>query len=845
MFRLALKSVWARKVKLGLLVGIIMASVGFIVGTFTFTNTINSGFKNLFGTVYKDTAAVVRGQKLSNDPDDSNFGARNMVTQDAVNKARTAPGVASADGIVEVQLTILDKQNKALTNSSGSYARKWFESSANANKLAEGVKPTKDGEAVINRLVAKRADLKIGDSVKIALGDQPELLEVVGIATFGTTDGTDLDVFVDEATAFRLAGRADGYDQIWIAGKPGTSQDQVRDAVAKAIGEPTRNDVITGAKITAEISKEISSSISGFAKFLLGFGLIALLVGIFVISNTFSILIAQRQRELALLRAVGASRRQILRSVLAESVVVGVIGSALGLGFGMLAAKGLQGLFNSAGAETPNTPLVITPGTLTLGLVVGLLATVASALFPAMRASSTPPIAAIRGAALDTSGGSRVRSLIGALVVAAGGALLAVGLTTSKNGIVYTALSFLAIVVGVSVLGPVLVKPIMSVLGAPLPKLRGMTGTLARQNAIRNPRRTSASSLALTIGVSVVAFFIVVGSSLKTSINSSIDKQFTADYIVQDNGGTGIATDVAKRLSTVKNISTASGLRGAQLTIDAKSKESVAVDPSTIGSLFDFGKVDGKLSDLNGDSIAVLSEVATQRGWKLGTVLNAQLSGKPAPLKIVALYEKKDTLGNYVLGTPTVMKYDPLDTKDFTVVMKLAKGADAAAATAAKTDLTNVLKDYPTLKLQDRAEFKAAQSGQVNQILALVSALLVLAIIIALIGIAITLSLSIFERVRELGVLRAIGQQRKQTSSTVRWESVLISVLGTVLGLMIGTGFGVAVVRAARSSGINHISVAPGQLVAVALLGALAGVAASVFPAYKASKTDIMSALAA
>lgn len=268
----------------------------------------------------------------------------------------------------------------------------------------------------------------------------------------------------------------------------------------------------------------------------------------------------------------------------------------------------------------------------------------------------------------------------------------------------------------------------------------------------------------------------------------------------------------------------------------------MAVDPATVGSLFDFGKVDGKLTDLGGDSIAVLSEVATQRGWKLGTTLNAQLGGKPAPLKVVALYEKRDTLGNYVLGTSTITTYDPLNLKDSMVVMKLAKGADPVAA---KSDLTKVLKDYPTLKLQDRAEFKASQSSQVNQILALVSALLVLAIIIALIGIAITLSLSIFERVRELGVLRAIGQQRKQTSATVRWESVLISVLGTVLGLAIGTGFGMAVVRAARSTGINSISVAPVQLVAVALLGALAGVAASVFPAYKASNTDIMAALAA
>jgi putative ABC transport system permease protein len=839
MFRLALKSVWARKVKLGLLVGIIMASVGFIVGTFTFTNTINSGFENLFGTVYKDTAVVVRGQKLSNDPDDNAFGQRNLIPKATIDKVKAVPGVKTAEGQVVTGAAVLDKNDKLLNSNAGTAVRKWLDSPANPYPLVEGRKPEKAGEVVINRLLSKKGSFKVGDSLKVAVGDQPESFTIVGINVFGSTDGDGFDTFVDEATAFRLAGTTE-YRDILVTANAGTTQDQLQAGIAKAVGEPAKFDVVTGKKITDEKQKEINNQVKGFATFLLGFGLIALLVGIFVISNTFSILIAQRQRELALLRAVGASRRQVLRSVLAESVVVGVLGSILGLGFGLVTAKGLQGLFAAVGADGPKTALKVTPGTLALGIVVGIIATVLSAVVPAMRASSVPPIAAIRGAALDTSGSSRVRVVAGALIVTLGAALLGIGLNAKSNAVQFSAASFLCVVVGVSVLGPTLVKPIMKVLGAPLPRLRGMTGKLAQQNAIRNPRRTSASSLALTIGVAVVAFFIVVGASLKSSLNSALDKSFTADYIIQGDQ-TGLNPDITAKIKSVRNVATVSAFRDAQITVDGKNKRTQAVDPKTIGDAISVGKLEGKLADLDGDNIAVLSELATKRGWKLGTMLNAKVGQDVVPLKVVALYEKGDLLGNYVISSATLNKHDPQSTKDDAIVVKLNKGTDVKAT---RSDIDAALKPYPTVTVQDLAEFKSAQAGQVNQILALVSAMLVLAIGIALIGIAITLSLSIFERVRELGVLRAIGQQRKQTRSAVRWEAVLVSVLGTLTGLLIGTGFGVAIVRAAKNSGLSNIALAPGQLMAVAVLGALAGVGASLFPSYKASKTDIMTALA-
>ena len=845
MWKLALKSVRARKVKLGLLAAIVMTSVGFITGTFMFTDTISKGFGDLFGTVYKDTAAVVRGQKIATNADEFDSGARNLVPKSVLAKASTAPGVATANGAIEIFMSVLDKTTKKpIEIGPPTFGRNWFDSKANPYLIAEGRAPQKDGEVIISRILAKKGLFKVGDPLQAAVGDKPETFTVVGIASFGTADGSTLDMLFDEATAFRLAGRADGYNEVAIVAAPGVSDTAVRDAVTQTLND-SKFEVVTGKKVSDEVSKTFQDFIGVFAKVLLGFGLIALLVGVFVIYNTFSILIAQRQRELALLRAVGASRKQVLTSVLAESVVIGLVGSVLGLAFGVLAAYGLKGLFAAFGSNPPSSSLIITSRTILIGFLAGMLATVLSAVIPAVKGSSVPPVAAIRSAALDTTGNSRSRSGIGALVILVGIGLLFQGLTAKTNGIYSVGGAFLAVIAGIAIVGPVLVKPIMKVLGAPLPALRGMAGVLAKENAIRNPRRTSSSSLALTIGVAVVAFFLVVGASVKASVNKLIDRQFTADYIIRSatrGGPSGLSADLEKQVSAIRGIGASTGLRFAIMGVDDKRAAIIGADPQTVGSLFDFGKVEGKLTELGGDNVAVLTKTAVKKGWTVGTVLNATLETGPVPLKIVALFEKNDAINaEYLVGTATMNARAPSVTQDAALVLKLDKSVDQEIV---GKQLTEQLKAYPTLTVQDRATFKDSQGGSVNQILALVSILLFLAIIIALVGIAITLSLSIFERVRELGVLRAIGQQRKQTSSTVRWESVLISVLGTVIGLLVGVAFGAAIIRSARDRGFNTIAIPPLQLVGVTLLGALAGVAASVFPAYKASKTDIMAALA-
>jgi putative ABC transport system permease protein len=844
MFKLALKGAWARKLRLSLLVLIIMSSVAFIVGTFVFTDTIKSGFGDVFGTVYKDTSAVVRGQKIAKDSDDFDSGARNLVPASVVDKIRTDPNVTAAEGTVQIFLNALDKKGKVLEIGPPTFGYIWSDTpGTNPFRIVEGTTPKEAGDVVINKTLATIGKFVVGDTIDVVAGDKPEKFKIVGLAKFGTTDGNTLALLFSKATALRLSGfPGEQYNEIFIVGKPGISQSEVRNSVEKTLNDP-KFETITGAKITEESQKVFQDFIGGITKFLLGFGMLALLVGIFVIYNTFSILIAQRQREVALLRAIGASGKQIRRSVVIEALLLGAVGSGLGIGFGMLLAFGLKALFAAFGAGGLPGTLSVQPRTVIVGALAGMIATLASAYLPARRASKISPMAAMQGAALDGSGSSKIRTLLGIGLLPFGFGLLGVGLKAKNNGIVFAGLAFLVVIIAIAVLGPVLVRPIIKVLGAPLPKLRGMAGLLARENAVRNPRRTASSALALTIGVAVIAFFLVVGQSIKKSVAKLIDKQFTADYIVSSSAQPGgLAKDVVVNITSVQGVGASSSFRFAIAAIDGKKKPIIGTNPASAAALFDFGKVSGAISDLVGDTIAVKESVATKNGWTVGSTVKTVLESGPVDLKVAAIFEKNDALNaDYLMGLDSLTARTPSITKDAFVAIKLAPGADATAVRAA---LDKQIESYPTLRVSDRAEFKKRQSSQINGLLIFITILLVLAILIALIGIAITLALSIFERVRELGVLRAIGQQRSQTRVTVRWEAVLISVLGTVLGLVIGTIFGVAIVKAANDAAFSVVAVPIGSLIAIGVLGALGGVAASLWPAYKASKTDIMQALA-
>jgi putative ABC transport system permease protein len=545
---------------------------------------------------------------------------------------------------------------------------------------------------------------------------------------------------------------------------------------------------------------------------------------------------------MALMRAIGASRRQVLGSVLLEAVIVGLIASVVGLVVGIGVAAGLKALLAGFGIDIPAGGIVLLPRTVVVALVAGLFVSVASAVFPARRASKVPPIAAMRDVAHDTSGHSRRRVVIGIAVVALGAAAIAAGLVGGA-AIAAVGLGAMLVFVGVAILGPVIAGPVARVIGAPLPRFKGMAGTLARENAMRNPKRTSATAAALMIGVGLVGFITIVASSTKASIDDVLSDTFTGDVVIDSGsfGFGGLPPELAERVAALPEVEAASGIRFTPAEIDGSAQTIFSADPQAVSAIVDVGVIEGDLAALDAGGIAVLDEKAEDEGLSIGDTVTVSFTEGDQQLEVRAIYTEQQLAGTWFVGQP-VIEAGVADQADLQVYVKVAEGVSTADALPA---IEAVAADFPTAEVQDEAEYIESQSGQIDQILNLIYVLLALAVIIALMGIANTLALSIFERTRELGLLRAVGMTRRQLRATVRWESVIIALFGTALGLVIGLFFGWAIVQALADEGFTAFVVPGGQLAVVALIAALAGVVAAILPARRASRLDVLEAIAA
>jgi putative ABC transport system permease protein len=516
----------------------------------------------------------------------------------------------------------------------------------------------------------------------------------------------------------------------------------------------------------------------------------------------------------------------------------------LGLVAGIGVAAGLKALLAGFGLDIPAAGIVVTARAVLASLLTGVLVSVASAVLPARRASKVAPIAALRDLAHDRSGRSRRRVVIGAAVTTAGAASLSLGLLSqSDRGLPAVGLGAAVIFLGVAVLGPVIARPVSRLIGAPLPALTGMAGRLARDNAIRNPKRTAATAAALMIGVSLVCFVTIVASSSKASADAQIDKAFTGDFVL-DAGSLhagGLSHDLAERLDRLPEIKAASGVRQTVARIGGAASDLVAVDPATYGEIVDLDVTRGRLEDLDQDGIAVRDTVATAKGWSVGDTVPVRFAQTgEQQLTVAAIYRNKDVAGgDYVMGLAAheANVADRFDTK--VLVVK----ADRVSAADARTAIDKLTADYPTAKLHDQTEYKTAQAAQIDRFVNLVYVLLALAVLIALFGIANTLVLSIFERTRELGLLRAVGMTRRQVRSMVRWESVIIALLGAFLGLAVGLFASWAMVTAVADEGAR-LQLPTGQLAVVTLIAALAGMLAAVLPAHRASRLNVLAAIA-
>jgi putative ABC transport system permease protein len=841
MWRTTRRSLLAHKLRLALSGLAIVLGVAFVAGTMIFTDTLNRTFTSLFESTAADVS--VEPAAAFEEGVSGPSGAVPHLPSALVAQVGDVEGVAAAEGYVQTEgVYVLDRDGEVLdTGGAPGVGVSWFaDRELSPGELTDGRAPVRAGEVALDRATAERTGYEVGDRVAL-LTPGPRLeAEVVGVFTFGEDGGlagASLTAF-DLRSAQDLLGLGDDFTGIDVLTADGVSHDEVRDRVADAVGADY--DVATAQEQADEQSAALEEGLSFITVLLTAFAGIALFVGSFIILNTFSMLVAQRTRELALLRALGAGRGQVTRSVLAEALVMGVVGSTLGLlgGFGI--ASALRALFGSFGL-TLDGGLVLSAGTIGWSYAVGVLVTLLAAYLPARRAAATPPVAAMRNDIVAAERSLRGRTVVGtAFTVLGGGALAVSALTDGGGAAQLVGLGGLGLVLAAIALSPVLARPFARSAGAVLPRLWGTTGHLARENAQRNPRRTAATASALMVGLALVSAFSILGASANASVDELVGSAVRAEYVVSTAVGQPFTPEVADRLRTVDGVDAVTQMRFGQALLGGQETLLAAVDPATVGSSLLLEYVDGGTSGLAGAGLVVDEPTAAANGWAVGdTAEMLTPTGRTARLTVGGIFVANQAVGPAVvsLETFTVTGGAELDRYVF---LDVADGDAASVRTAIQT----AVDPYPVVTLKDREEFAGEQKAQVDQILMLINALLVLSVLIAVLGIVNTLAMSVLERTREVGLLRAVGMTRGQLRRMVRLESVLISVYGSVLGLALGALLGTSLTRALSDQGISELVVPGGRLVLFLALGAVIGVLAAVWPARRAARMQVLDAIA-
>jgi putative ABC transport system permease protein len=847
MFKLTYKGLWAHKLRF-LLTGLaVVLGVAFLSGTQILTDTIGKTFDGIFEDANDDVDVVVRREAAVGG--DLVHEVRERVDTATLNRIRAVAGVDAAAGSIEGQAALVGSDGKAAaaTAFGGALGANWIEDQRlNPFTIASGRPPRARNEAVIDQTTFDRDHHALGHTITVLGKGAPRQLTLVGVAGYGNAGGLPgvTLVGVTDAAAQDLFAEPGYYDRVLVASDGSVSDDALSARISTMLGDPQRFEVTTGAADTANSKADLKKGLSFFSNFILVFAYISLFVGMFIIYNTFSIVVAQRARDMAMLRAIGASRGQVVRSVIFESVAVGVVASAAGLGVGVLMSFGLRALLGGVGLEVPGGPIVIVPSTVVTAMVVGTLITVASALWPALRSSRVKPIAALRDVAIDVSGSSAARTGAGMAVVGLGVVSFGAGIVGVGSSLALIGFGTVATIIGVFVLGPVIARPLVAALGAPVQAIFGITGRLARENVMRNPKRTSATASALMIGVTLVGFITILASSFKVAISDTLAESLQADYVVAASGSFGLSPEIEADLAALPEVATVSPVRSSAIEVDGAATEVAAIDIKTIDRVADLGVTGGRLAELSGRSVAVEDRRAEADGLAIGDTLIVTFPRTgPVELIVRALIDRPPPGFDgavYVVGLD-IYEANVTDQFDRQVFVTLADGVSPAQATTA---LENVLARWPNGELQDQAAFEASVASQIDTILNLIYGLLGLAIVIALIGIANTLALSVHERRRELGLLRAVGMTRPQVRSAIRWESVMIALMGTFLGFILAVAGAWGIISAIEGDRPIPLAVPPVQLMVIVFLALVAGVLAAVGPARRAAKLDVLTAIA-
>jgi putative ABC transport system permease protein len=845
--QVALRNLLARKARTLLTSLAVVLGVMMVTGTYVLTDTIDQSFSQIFeqGNAGIDAVVTSRETVDTNDGQEPSFDAGIFDRVDAVEGVDEASG-----GIFDPQVSILDKEGEPI----GGHGAPSFGASVGPDRFdaltyAEGRKPAGDDEVVIDKQTAGKAGYAVGDRIRVAGKEDAKEYELVGVATLGDVDsfgGASITLLtLDEAR--RVTRKQGRFDQISVAAAPGVTSEELTRRLKQEL--PRSVEAQTGSENTQTQKDDVGEFISILKTALLIFSGVSLFVAAFLIFNTFSITVAQRTREFSMLRTIGASRRQLVRTVMVEAAVIGLLASVLGLLAGIGFAPAINALFGALEIDLPSQGSVVATRTIVLAFVLGIGLTVLASLIPALRITRVAPITGLReGAVLETPKSHRLRTVLAAGLTAIGVVAMLLGVFGALSpGELWVGVGAVAVFIGVALLSPRLVGPMASLVGRPVERFRGVSGRLARENAVRNPGRTASTAAALMIGLALVSFVAIFAAGLRNSTTAAFDKTIKADLILtNDDGFSDISAGVNRAVAELDGVEVASPGRFAQAnTAGDKGGYLTLVDTQTVGSVMTLDWEQGDDSVLTGlgRADAVIDEKwGREKGLEVGERFKTQTSsGKTLTYTVRGSFvDRADFNGDFVASDVTAAAYgEPNSVSQ--VLLTLEEGADTGAV---REDIDALVKDrYPTVDTKTKVEYKDFISEQVNQLLGVVYALLALAVIVSLFGIVNTLALSIHERTRELGLLRAVGMSRRQVRRVIRYEAVITALIGAVLGSVLGVLFALIMSRPLADEGFT-LSIPVLTLIALLVLALVAGVIAAIGPARRASRLDVLDALA-
>ena len=873
MIRLTLHSLWSHKRRFIATAVSVVLGVAFMAGTLVLTSTLNRVFDDLFAGLGDGIDAQIRGEVLF----ETDFAGdqRGLIDEGILDDVAAVPGVAHAEGfIANFGLSVLDPEGEVMGGSGApTIVGNWeYDQELASYNLVEGRAPETAGEVVIDMAASRNGPFALGDQLELLSAEGRESMTVVGLSRFGEADSAAGSIYVATTLpeAQRLAGEPGKLQTIAVRAEPGISPEDMVQRLTEAelfAGA----DIVTGQEAADEMAGDVKEGLGFFSMILSIFAAIALFVGWFVISNTFSILVAQRTRELALLRAVGASRRQVLTSVLLEGWIIGLFSAVLGFLAGVGLAGAAMAALRGLGLDLPSASLVITPTVAVVAILLGLFITTIAAFMPAIRATRVPPIAALRDVALDRSGRSKIRLGVGllALVIGLISIIPAFGDDPTTDDLPGVGTGMALVVASVLLLAPSVARPLAQAVGllvkgliaireAVTRRVRGadsrnedaheVVGQLARENAMRNPGRTASTASALIIGVTLIGFITIFAASAQTSITTVINDGFKGDYIIQPASQmnfTGVSPELAEELAEVDGVQTVSTLSIilGQATTEEGRDISVllgGIDPSTFDLLFTSEMAEGSLADLSPEGLLVDRQIAAEYEISMGDRIEiVATGGRTETFTVEGLSDDQIILGTWTVSSEAAARLTPTRTDAFMALLL----EDGVSVDSIRPELETVVDEYPTMRIQDQDEFAGSIISQISALLNVIYALLAVSVVIAVIGIANTLSLSIHERTRELGLLRAMGMTRNQLRASVRWEAVIVALIGTAAGLVLSLALSWTLVKALVSQGFANYEVPMIGMAVVVLFGAGLGVVASVWPAYRASKLNVLEAI--